>query len=426
MTPTTESLLVLYGLSQVYDMVDERDIHKRKRRIGTVLQRIKKSDEILQENAETIRQFNDHLKTVRSLKVDRRHFYLNRISTIAKWVEKPFKEMEKRHVKKIQARIEEKDYTEWTKHDYLTALKKFFQWLHRDELDGYSWKSKDYPDIVKNVDTSVGKDAHRLPNNLPEREEVEKMVNQCKNSRDKAILMTLFDGGFRVGEFLNMEVGHLNQMDRGVSVSVHGKTGSRQVLMPMAEPHLNKWLDDHPCPENGSYLWVNVGNHRYGAPLSYQSLRKRLKVLRKRADLDCKVNPHAFRKASATFYAQHLNEVQLCDRYGWVYGSDTPRIYIKKSGKRTNNAVLKAHGIKTKEKQREKQFKPENCSRCGEANPHDAERCRNCGMLLDKAKVTQAENKIEDRVIKMIQQNPEKWGSVLLDALQKSKNKAES
>ncbi|KXA95602.1 hypothetical protein AKJ36_00225 [candidate division MSBL1 archaeon SCGC-AAA259I07] len=408
-------------------MVDERDIHGKKQSVKRVIEKIREDSEICSENAEIVQEFNRFLKSVRNVKVDRREFYLNKLSKLAKWADKPFREMEKEDIKKIQARIEEEDYTEWTKHDYLTALKKFFQWLHRDETDNYRWKSQTYPVIVRDIDTSVGKDANKLPKNLPERREVEKMVEVCKNSRDKAILMALYDGGFRVGEFLNMKVGHLKQMQRGISVTVHGKTGSRQVLMPMAEPHLNRWLDDHPHPDDESYLWVNVSNHNYGEPLAYQSLRKRLKILKERADLSCKVNPHAFRKASATFYAQHLNEVQMCDRYGWVYGSEMPRIYIKKSGKRTNNAVLKAHGIETEEEEKEQELKPKVCERCGTSNPHDAEKCRKCGMLLDKSKVTEkpvSESKLEEKVMEMIKEDPEKWGSVLLDAMEESKVEA--
>ncbi|OKY78506.1 MAG: XerD/XerC family integrase [Candidatus Methanohalarchaeum thermophilum] len=157
------------------------------------------------------------------------------------------------------------------------------------------------------------------------------MVKKCKNSRDKAILIALYDGGFRVGEFLNIKIGHLEHMDKAISVVVHGKTGSRNVLMPIAEPYLNRWLENHPDPRNENYLWVNISNRNYGDPLSYQSLRKMLKKMKDEANLGCKVNPHALRKASATYYAQHLNKVQLCDRYGWVYGSDMPRVYIKKS-----------------------------------------------------------------------------------------------
>lgn len=180
------------------------------------------------------------------------------------------------------------------------------------------------------VDVSVGKDAYRLPKNLPGKDEIKQMVEVCNNSGDRAILTTLFDGGFRIGEFLNIKVGDLGRKARGISLTVHGKTGSRHVLMPMAEPYINRWLEDHPNPQNDSYIWVNIGNYN----LEYRALSKILKSTRDRAGVSCDINPHSFRKASASFYAQHLNEIQMCDRYGWVYGSDMPRIYIRSSGRR--------------------------------------------------------------------------------------------
>lgn len=406
--------------------MDERDIHEREKRIEAVLSRIEDSEEIISENAEALKDFNTHLKTVRSVKTDRRHFYLNRVSKIAKWVDKPFSEFERDDVKEIQGRIEEEDYSEWTKHDYLTALKKFFQWLHRDKLDNYAWKSDQYPDLVKNIDTSVGKDANKLPTNLPTKEDIKEMIEVCRNSRDKAILMTLFDGGFRVGEFLNIQVGDLEEKPRGISVIVHGKTGSRQVLLPLAEPYLSKWLDDHPDADDDAYLWVNVGNRNFGEPMKYDALRRKLKRLKDRAELSCKVNPHAFRKASATFYAHHLNEVQMCDRYGWVYGSDMPGIYIKQSGERTNNAVLSAVGIKEKEETKEKELKPKVCPRCETKNEFDSERCKKCGKLLDGSKVqeeTITESDLEEKMMGLLEKDPDKWAEVFMEVVEKSENK---
>ncbi|MFO7968047.1 MAG: tyrosine-type recombinase/integrase [Archaeoglobaceae archaeon] len=401
-------------------MVDERDIHRTKGRLTSTLKHIEDSPEILEENVKTIKGFNDYLRALRSVNIDRRQFYIGRLSILAKWFDKPFMEATRDDILKIQGMIEEGDYTEWTKHDYLLTLKKFFQWLYRDQLSHYHWKSTEYPDVIRDIHVSVGKDANKLPKNLPGKDKVKKMVDNCNNSRNRAIFMTLFDGGFRVGEFLNIKVGDLERKTRGISLIVHGKTGSRHVLMPMAEPYINRWLEDHPNPQNNSYLWVNIGNYNRKKPLEYRALSKILKSARDKAGLSCEINPHAFRKASASFYAQHLNEIQMCDRYGWVYGSDMPRIYIRSSGKETDNAVLRAHGL-AEEAETDEGLKPRVCNRCSTANPYDSKWCRNCGMVLDKSQVTEAEDEAESRLMEMIQSNPEKWGSVLLDAMEKSK-----
>ncbi|OKY78505.1 MAG: XerD/XerC family integrase [Candidatus Methanohalarchaeum thermophilum] len=126
--------------------MDERDIHKQKKKTETTVRRIENSEEISQEDAELIKKFNQHLKTVRSVKIDRRHFYLSRVSKIAKWVNKSFKGMEREDVKKIQVRIEEdEDYTEWTKHDNQLALKKYFKWLHKENSKTTHGKARPIP-----------------------------------------------------------------------------------------------------------------------------------------------------------------------------------------------------------------------------------------------------------------------------------------
>ena len=59
--------------------------------------------------------------------------------------------------------------------------------------------------------------------------------------------------------------------------------------------------------------------------------------------------------------------------------------------------------------------------------PHDAKRCRNCGLLLDRPKVTEehiSKDRLEGEPVKMIEKNLDKWGSVFLDALEKTKSGA--
>lgn len=66
-------------------------------------------------------------------------------------------------------------------------------------------------------------------------------------------------------------------------------------------------------------------------------------------------------------------------------------------------------------------LKPRICNRCRTTNPYNSKWCGNCGMVLDKSQVAETEDDVEGRLIEMIQGNPEKWGSVLLDAMEKSK-----
>ena len=70
-------------------------------------------------------------------------------------------------------------------------------------------------------------------------------------------------------------------------------------------------------------------------------------------------------------------------------------------------------------------MKPRESERCGTSNPQDAESCRNCGLVLDKSKITEKTEDLESKVIEMIENDPDKWDSVLLDALEESK-KAEA
>ncbi len=87
------------------------------------------------------------------------------------------------------------DLASITKRKLKQNLRSFYKWLYgKDE----------YPDIVKWI--KVGTEVkNKLPEEMLSEEEVKKLIDACRNQRDKTIIALLWDTGMRIGELLNLK-----------------------------------------------------------------------------------------------------------------------------------------------------------------------------------------------------------------------------
>ncbi len=111
------------------------------------------------------------------------------------------------------------DLASITKRKLKQNLRSFYKWLYgKDE----------YPDIVKWV--KVGTEVkNKLPEEMLNEEEIKKLIEVCRNQRDKTIIALLWDTGMRIGELLNLKIKDISLTENISHVRVSGKTGDRQV-----------------------------------------------------------------------------------------------------------------------------------------------------------------------------------------------------
>jgi len=206
-------------------------------------------------------------------------------------------------------------YSDWTKVGIKKAIKKFWKWK-----DG---NNKVYPETVEWIDTYV-KDTE-IP--ALKREEIQIIIDNCANSRDKALIMVLFDSGARIEELLNVRIheDHVSWKEDLKCYKIRlefSKTKPRTISVPLSTKELKKWLEVHPGKQDSrSQLF----------PMSYGAVRMLVKRLGQRA-LSKRVTPHIFRHSSATYYANRLNRYQLCHRYGWAMSSSMVDRYLDRAG----------------------------------------------------------------------------------------------
>jgi integrase len=216
--------------------------------------------------------------------------------------------------------------------DIKYTVKLFYKWLWGD--------SRQYPRIVEWIDTFI------QPKEIPAltHDEVKRMMDRASSPKHRALIQVLFDGGFRIGELLNVRLSHVwlravdptNASDRCFAIRVpFSKTLRRTVILPMDESTrwLRLWLEDHPARpavrDDGTLSATDLSAQLF--PMTENAARMILGRVGRRA-LGKRVYPHLMRHTSATYWANKLPHFKLCKRFGWSMTSKMPQRYIDREG----------------------------------------------------------------------------------------------
>ncbi len=218
------------------------------------------------------------------------------------------------------------------KADIKVTIKKFYKWL---------WgQSKVYPPLVEWIDTFVeAKEIAALTET-----EVERLVDHCARPVHKALVQVLFDGGFRIGELLNIRLRHVEVRNfrrgdpdaRCFCLRVpFSKTLRRTVPLPMpaSSKWLERWLQAHAqrpvVRPDGTLAAADPEAPLF--PISENAVRLLLRRIG-RVALNKHVYPHLLRHTSATFWCNRLPYFKFCKRFGWTTTSKMPQRYIDREG----------------------------------------------------------------------------------------------
>ncbi len=331
---------------------------------------------ISERNKEIVLDFEKHL-TVTGISVPRIVRYLFCLKKVAIQLGKDFDKATKDDITDLIYRIQQSNYTEWTKKTYKCILKRFYKWLKGND--------ESYPEEVAWIRTSVPRNKRPLPKkeDLLTEEDMRKLLAKTTNVRDRALVAILWESGARVGEIGNQEIGFVSFDKYGAVVMVDGKTGPRNIRLINSSSYLSAWMDIHPRRnDKHAPLWVCIGSNQ-GEHIHYRGITKILGKLFARAGIDKRYNPHIFRHSRATFLANYLTEFQMNQYLGWVQGSDMPSTYVHLSGKDTDKALLNLYGLEAGEDLKDKVQKPIVCKRCDTINPAESKFCSKCGGIMD-------------------------------------------
>jgi integrase/ribosomal protein L40E len=350
------------------------DLYKRERKILQIKEKFKSECERCYK---VIEKF-EHALRLNQYSTGRIEKYWSFLKTLHHHLGVCFEDAKREDIEKLVIKIDTNpEWAEWTKTDMKKILKIFYRWLKFGNLEG------DYPDIVKWIKPKMKRNNSKTPDMILTKEEIELMANNTTNPRDRALVLTLYETGARIGEFLGMRIKDIGFDQYGCYVLISGKTGWRRVRIIEYSKDFLAWLDAHPFKNNPeSYVWINLENPSSTNRITPANVNNLLKSLASKCNITKRVHNHALRHARATHLAKHLPEQVLKQIFGWTNDSKVVATYTHLSGRDVDEALLRLHGVKFEENKEEK-VGVKICPRCGTPNNILAHFCKNCGAPLD-------------------------------------------
>ena len=212
--------------------------------------------------------------------------------------------------------------------------------------------------------------------------EVESMLSACTYTRNRAILMMLYEGGFRAGEIGQMKWRDIQFDNAGLIVHVVFKTDKdRYVRLVLSREHVMTWRSEYPG-EYSEDKHVFVTDR--GEPLSYASIAKLVTRTAKLAGIPKHITPHIFRHSRITHLIQQgVNETVI---KMMMWGTVESRMFVNYAHLTSldvDREKFKLYGMDTVPQASVDKLEPKICIYCKEINSPVSKHCHICGHPLD-------------------------------------------
>ena len=381
-------------------------IYNVKQNIESVKQRLKNS--ALSENVkDKIFEFVDTLREGSGIKEHRQYFYFERLMVLGDVLGEKILNPSKSDVIKAIGELRDRTTVRHTPYspasisDFKKVLKKFVKYVNDGEL------AKFWQDIHSE---KIGS-RYQRPDQMITYDELQSLLNACKNLRDKALISLLWDSGIRASELLKLQVEDFKKSSDGLYAVLTVKEGSKNyksrsvvltgdsvVLVPQYIEYLKAFLKDK-FTESG-FLFVGIGKEKPGENLTYDDLRMIIQKVKIRSGLQKEISPHLFRHSAATRMAVDVPIQVFTKQMGWSSNKMADN-YTHLDSKGQIMAILKANGIPITDEELKKPLSKVNrkCPRCHVVNVGGARFCSNCGSPMkpeDFVKVEEQRNKVTE------------------------------
>jgi len=273
-----------------------------------------------------------------------------------------------------EARHEGIPYKQNTRRDFMLILKRFYRWLI---ANGYS----SVPEAkVNKIKAPPSDRMTKTAQQMLSEDEIRAMIEACQNSRDRAIIATLYEG-FRVEEIGRLTWAQVKFDDYGTIINVDEKTGRpRYVRLLAATQYLIQWKNDFPFDATPDAL-VFLSNQRL--PLQYAAVAMQLKKIALRAGIRKKVTPHLFRHSRITAMLQKGYNESIIKKTMWGNLNTTMfETYVHLTDNDIDNEILEKQGITKRDTHRSVAMDIHECNNCHTINAPTNHFCVTCGKPL--------------------------------------------
>ncbi len=275
---------------------------------------------------------SEKMNDITDSKMREYRIYLNRLSAT------PQADAVKKHINK--SRIGEKTLDKKTQNYHMIALRAFFKFLRKRDVDIYDPEKIELAKTSqRELDLITTKELERLLSSPDE--------NKIDGKRDKAILELFFSTGLRVSELCALD----KNIDlSNIEMSVRGKGGKVRVVFisEQAKEYIKRYLKDRTDMDEALFIdHSKRGAARYARGenlrLSVRSVERCIEKYAMQAGISKKCTPHVLRHSFATdllYNGADLRTVQLMLGHASIA---TTQIYTNVTNKFLRDQFEKFH-----------------------------------------------------------------------------------
>ncbi len=236
--------------------------------------------------------------------------YLMFITQFMEFVQKKNKnleEIDKKILKEFLLKTyKERKYKQKSAYNLILALKSFLRFLEKEDLISYL----KLPKVPKSLPKALTK------------EEIKKLIQNCKNKKEKLVLLLLYSTGLRVSELANLKVEDI-KLEESYLI-VRGGKGKKDRIIPLSnkvKTLIEEYLKNRK--KDSKYLI----NNKFGEKISTVYLEKMIREIGKRANI--KVTCHMLRHSFATHILENGADIRVIQEILGHERLSTTQIYTK-------------------------------------------------------------------------------------------------
>ncbi|MFA5408746.1 MAG: tyrosine-type recombinase/integrase [Bacilli bacterium] len=298
------------------------------------------------------------------------------------------------------AALRDGHYAPSTKLESLRILKKFIRHLrefgHTEITEAQLKKVK--------IDTRYEFDLS--PADVLTKEEVIRLVQACRNSRDRALIALTYESGARISEVCALQWKNLTIEEQGISIITQNHTKGekrRYVRAVWCRPYVAEWLSNYPVqpvPDDAPvFVTQQLKSIRSGV------YRHQFNRIVKRSGIEKPITLHSLRHARVTHLAADGYSETVIKLMIWG-DVNTPmlRAYLHLSNQDIDREFAEKHGF-VDPTTRHDPMKPRQCTQCYLTNKPDAMYCNRCAAPLTEEARGQQKQKAS-RILDRMDQDP--------------------
>lgn len=174
-------------------------------------------------------------------------------------------------------------------------------------------------------------------------EQIQILINACRNTRDKFLMALLYETGIRIGEALSLHLSDIVPATKTISIKDRGELINGAEIKTVCSPrtldiskelanlYREYILDIHTDDIDTNFVFIKLSGAHKGSPLDYQSVQALFIRLKAKTGVDA--TPHMFRHTNITelWKTGEMRPETLQRRAGHAHVQTTIQMYVHPS-----------------------------------------------------------------------------------------------